>query len=93
MAKNSNQSEWVTFNYSPESPVSSVLLKGEWNNWEPITMKQKKSGEYFVRRKLPHGEWQFGYEVDENWETPHAEKTIPSPYGSLNAIVNVKEAQ
>ncbi len=85
------KTKWVTFSYSPKVPTELVVLKGEWDQWKPITLKQKKNGDFFVRKKLPAGDWQYGYEVDTQWKTPEDTQTISSPYGTKNAIVSIKE--
>jgi len=82
---------WVTFTITPEEGTQSVELMGEWNEWAPEAMKQKKNGEFYVTRVFKIGDtFQFGYRVDGcQWCIDESLPACPSPFGSENALLSL----
>ena len=81
---------WVTFT-APTTECETVAIKGSWNDWKPETMKQKKSGEFYITKVLPVDEtYEFGYLVDESdWITDHDLPKTESPFGSKNSVLEL----
>ena len=78
---------WVTF-IAPVEEVDSVELMGDWNDWAPEAMKQKKSGEFYLTKILNvGGEYQFGYHSNGEWMHDETLDKIESPYGSYNSLL------
>lgn len=83
---------WVTFTILPPNGINSVTLKGEWNGWKDQKMKQKKSGEYYCRKKISPGSWQFGYKLgNSSWINDETCEMTPSPFGSENSLLKIGE--
>ena len=85
----------VTFEYANES-AGEVALVGDFNDWEPIAMKQaKKAGSPFrVKVRMPkNGEYQFRYYVDGSyWANDEgADAYWPNEFGDTNSVVNTGE--
>ena len=84
-----DKSAWVTFSITPED-VQSVKLCGSWNDWKEESMNMKKSGEYYLRRKLDLGsEYQFGYLIDGVWNYDSELECVASPFGSHNSLLKL----
>lgn len=78
---------WVTFT-APVEKVDNVELLGDWNDWTPETMKQKKSGEFYLTKVLTIGsDYQFGYRSNDAWILDETLDKIESPYGSHNSLL------
>jgi 1,4-alpha-glucan branching enzyme len=81
---------WVTFSIVPESD-EKISLYGDWNDWEEEEMKVKKSGEFYLTKVLPcENEYQFGYKVNnKSWICDSDTKTVNSPFGTKNSILEL----
>ena len=83
------KSAWVTFTVSPEN-AHSVKLCGSWNEWREERMNIKKSGEYYLRRKLDlDNEYQFGYLIDAEWSCDSDLECVASPFNSQNSLLKL----
>lgn len=74
--------------------TSSVVLLGDFNNWERAGIPLKANGEtYYTELELEQGrDYEFRYLIDDvRWENDwNADKYVPSPYeGILNSVVSV----
>ncbi len=76
--------DMITIVVVPDSTTKTVILKGEWDNWSEISMKRKKDGSWYVRKKIPHGSWQFGFLCDGIWSTTPEYSAVSSPFGTEN---------
>jgi 1,4-alpha-glucan branching enzyme len=84
-----DKSAWVTFSILPQD-VQSVKLCGSWNEWKEEPMNMKKSGEYYLRRKLDlKREYQFGYLIDDKWSCDNELECVASPFGSQNSLLKL----
>jgi 1,4-alpha-glucan branching enzyme len=82
----------VTFELRPESPVESVHLAGDFNDWDPSghPMKQRKDGVWAITLRLPAArEYAFRYVLDERqWVTDfEADGLAPNGHGEANAVL------
>ncbi|MDX1686414.1 MAG: isoamylase early set domain-containing protein [Candidatus Promineifilaceae bacterium] len=80
----------VSFKVEPED-AESVALVIETNDWEPIPMKQLKSGPFKTTLRLPlDRQIQFRYLIDgETWENDEtADAYVPNKFGSSNSVVD-----
>ncbi len=72
--------------------ASSILLVGDFNNWQlgETPLKKAKTGIWSVSLDLETGkEYQFRYLIDgTNWENDsEADKFVPSGLGSENSVI------
>ncbi len=72
--------------------ASSILLVGDFNNWQlgETPLKKAKTGIWSVSLDLETGkEYQFRYLIDGTiWENdPEADKYVPSGLGSENSVL------
>lgn len=88
----SDSTTWVTLNFQPQESCGNVVLKGEWDNWQGSNMRKKKDGSFYLRKKIPAGVWQCGFDCEESgWQIDTNLDTAPSPYNSLNNVITVGE--
>jgi len=90
ITKKSNKA-WVTFSLNPNYKISSIEVLGEWNDWKPETMKQKKSGEYAITKIIKTADsYQFGYRIDGKiWEVEPECSLVSSPFNSRNSLLKL----
>ena len=74
--------------------ASSILLVGDFNNWQigETPLKKAKTGVWSVSLDLETAkEHQFRYLIDgTNWENdPEADKFVPSGLGSENSVISL----
>jgi hypothetical protein len=87
---NQKNGTWVTFTYKPRGYETKVVLCGEWSEWSDEEMKQKKNGDFYVRKKIKPGVYQFGYRVNEDeWHCDDECEQIASPFGSHNSLLKL----
>ena len=80
----------VTFELTADG-ADNVALVCEANGWEPIPMKQMKSGPFRTKVRLPkEGEFQFRYLIDSaEWRNDDAADAYrPNEYGEQNSVVS-----
>lgn len=83
---------WTTFTIVPEANSKSLHLQGSWDDWKKQSMKKKKDGSFFCRKKLPAGTFEFGFIDDSNhWLADYSCETTSSPFGSVNSVITVGE--
>jgi 1,4-alpha-glucan branching enzyme len=85
----------VTFEYANES-AAEVALVGDFNDWQPLTMKQaKKAGSPFrIKARMPkNADYQFRYYVDRAYwaNDDRADTYWPNKFGEDNSVVNTYE--
>jgi 1,4-alpha-glucan branching enzyme len=76
------------------NPASSIILVGDFNNWQigETPLKKAKTGGWSVSLDLETGkEYQFRYLIDGNiWENdPEADAFVPSGLGSENSVLSL----
>lgn len=80
----------VTFEFSRDD-VESVALCGDFNDWQPLSMKYNKKEKTFrTKVRLPKGEdFHFRYLINENeWENDYeADSYLPNAFGTENSVV------
>jgi 1,4-alpha-glucan branching enzyme len=89
--KKNGQKAWVTFTFSPIEQVESIVVSGEWNEWQEEPMKQKKSGDYSITKVLKAGNsFQFGYKINGNeWRIEEECPAVASPFSSQNSLLEL----
>ena len=89
---NKGKKSWVTFTFIPfDENVENVAVCGEWCNWEEILMKQKKNGEFTLRKYLDSDtSYQFGYKINgDTWTTDTDCASVDSPFNSENSLLKL----
>ena len=80
----------VTFELNVEA-ADSVALVGEFNDWQPVAMKQAKEGPFKTKVRLPkESQFQFRYLVDgQNWQNDDAADAYwTNEFGGNNSVVS-----
>ena len=82
--------EWeVTFEYPKKA--DRVSLVSQYNNWQPVEMKQRKKDRVFYTKvRLPNkSQYQYRYLInDQKWENDEAaDSYVTNEFGSDNSIV------
>lgn len=94
----------VTFAYVPLSgeKVTSVSLRGSFNNWGEWPMKRQPDGSWSITVRLAPGTYQYKYFINGKWPhdmatghngkpvDPKADKYVDDGFGGQNAVRVVK---
>lgn len=81
----------VTFEVEHLADAERVEVLGDWNGWQPETMKKFKNGKHKLAVDLEPGrDYQFRYRVDgERWENDaEADRYVANEHGEENAVVS-----
>jgi len=76
--------------YAPSA--KNVALAGDFNKWNPQTLKMKKDGNGTWKAKvsIPCGKHEYKFVVDGNWWTdPSCKSVSTNSLGSQNSIVSI----
>ncbi|MCM8780287.1 MAG: glycogen-binding domain-containing protein [Candidatus Omnitrophica bacterium] len=76
--------------YAPDA--KNVALAGDFNKWNPVSMKMKKDGKGTWKAKvaLTSGRHEYKFVVDGNWWTdPACKSNTTNAMGSQNSVINV----
>lgn len=80
----------IRFVYSPDGPVNQVSLAGSFNNWQPVVMKKQKNRVYAVELKVPKGQYEYKFIVDDVWQPdPENTDTVQNALGTINSVVTI----
>ena len=83
----------VTFKLSAEeSQAKSVVVLGDWNEWNPKTDKlvKRKDGSFSTTISVPAGqEYKFRYLIDnKRWlNDAGADREVPNLFGTLDSVL------
>jgi len=87
----------VTFAYHPNGTnVTSVSVRGTFNDWKEWHMKEMADGSWVLRICLPPGTYQYKFFIDGKWVKdmskvdPTADSYVADGYGGKNAVKIVK---
>lgn len=84
--KNQKNGLWGTFLL--REPGETAVLKGSWDGWSSHEMRRKKDGTFYLRKKIPAGDWQFGYEINGSlWVADDELPQTAGPFGSNNSLL------
>ena len=71
--------------------VGKVHLVGNFNQWNPHTMRRQKNGSYVMNVELSPGTHEYKFIVDEQWVVdPDNNAWSLNSYGTLNSIAQVE---
>jgi 1,4-alpha-glucan branching enzyme len=71
----------------------SVMLVGDFTHWQenPVAMKKDNSGVWSTSVPLAPGTYHYRFLVDGEWrDDPECTLRVPNPFGSANAVREVK---
>ena len=73
--------------------ATSVMVAGDFNNWQPENGQMEKVGEngaWQIKLPITPGSYNYRLVVDGVWQQdPHNENNQPNPFGEMNSILNV----
>ncbi|MEC8327156.1 MAG: isoamylase early set domain-containing protein [Pseudomonadota bacterium] len=85
----------VTFEFAAEADTH-VSLAGEFNDWQPVSMKYVKKDQVFrTKLRLPiEQNFQFKYLINEQeWQNDHAaDHYLLNEFGTDNSVVSTTRA-
>lgn len=73
--------------------AQAVCIAGSFNDWHPTDtpMIRLEDGRWAKELTLPPGRYEYRFVVDGQWEDdPAAMELIPNPFGTANAVVEVR---
>lgn len=87
------KSTTVTQTFAFRAPAaSSVLLVGDFTQWQkaPISLKKGANGIWRTIVPLAPGEHHYRFLVDGEWrDDPECKLQIPNPFGSRDSVIRV----
>jgi 1,4-alpha-glucan branching enzyme len=92
MAKKSNPTPKQTFSFHAPDALS-VQLVGDFTHWQknPINLKRQSNGTWRTAVVLAPGTYHYRFLVDGQWrDDPECALHVPNPFGSKNAVREVK---
>ncbi len=81
----------VRFSFKPAKAVKTVLVAGDFNGWQPMSMKKQTDGSFV--RDVPANQRKFEYKfiVDGQWiSDPDNSQWARNPYGTFNSIGRIE---
>ena len=90
MISKGRKKDTIRFVFNPDNGEKKVAVAGDFNNWQPETMRRQNQG-YFVKSfPLSSGVYEYKFVVDGHWlhDPDHHDHTTNS-YGALNSVVRV----
>ncbi|HSY75142.1 MAG TPA: isoamylase early set domain-containing protein [Dongiaceae bacterium] len=89
-----SRSELKRTEFYLEAPLAeSVKLAADFTAWEkfPLDMIKTESGAWFTVVPLAPGQYSYRFIVDGKWcDDPRPDQRVPNPFGTVNAMVEVK---
>ncbi len=73
--------------------AASVLLAGDFNDWDTasLPMKKDKKGTWRISLHLDPGTYQYNFYVDGEWKNdPNCTELVPNPFGTFNSVKRVE---
>ena len=68
--------------------AKSVMIAGDFNNWDPQPLKVGKWGVWEAGISLAPGSYHYKYVIDNHWvNDPNNPDTSPNDYGSQDSVV------
>lgn len=70
-----------------------VCVAGSFNDWHPTVtpMIRLEDGNWAKELLLPPGRYEYRFVVDGQWaDDPAAIELIPNPFGTANAVIEVR---
>lgn len=83
----------VTFELSKDIQAETVQLIADFNDWNPVSFEQLKSGKWKLVQELePSQQYQFRYVIEQNGtkeyiNDPEADNIVPNDQGTENAVL------
>jgi 1,4-alpha-glucan branching enzyme len=76
------------FVFSPDWPAEKVALAGDFNEWEPVTMRKQKNGSFAATLPIEPGTYQYKFKVNEEWQAdPDNQACVENEFGSINSVL------
>jgi 1,4-alpha-glucan branching enzyme len=76
------------------APDSDVRLVGEFNGWNPETLRMARkggNGTHEATLLLPAGRYEYKFVVNGEWQCdPACPNWIPNGHGTLNSVIEVR---
>lgn len=81
----------VSFKVKTAAKAQKAALAGDWNNWQPVTMRKQKDGTFIVSVDIPPGRYEYKFVVDGSWvHDGDVPGVISNSYGTLNSVAYIK---
>ncbi len=91
MFKKGRKKGTVRFSVTPANGVKKVCLAGDFNDWEPVTMRKQKNGSYAVTVPIEPGSHQYKFKLDDQWLLdPENHTHSANSFGTLNSVAVVE---
>ncbi len=83
----------VTFELDQSVSAENVMLIADFNDWQPVSFKQAKSGTWKLTQELEPGKsYQFRYVLEQGDQLsfindPEADGVVANDQGTENAVI------
>ncbi len=90
MIKKGSKNGTVRFAIHPCDGANRVQLVGDFTQWNPVTMRRQKNGDYVCIMPLADGTYEYKFIVDGEWEVdPDNNSWSANAFGTMNSIAMV----
>ena len=92
LADTSGSSQGVCLGLT-HATAQEVCIAGSFNDWHPSVtpMVRLDDGKWAKELALPPGRYEYRFVVDGQWvDDPAATELIPNPFGTANAVLEVR---
>lgn len=91
MFTNGRKKGTIRFSINARGGVERAQLVGDFNGWNPQTMRKQKNGGFAATVSLPGGSYEYKFILDGQWmQDPDNGVLAMNPYGSFNSVAVVQ---
>merc|ERR1711892_697646 len=88
--KTKSKDETVEFDITWQGAGDSVMVAGDFNNWQPEEMIQGEKGSWSIKKKLQAGKSNFKFVVDGKWIINNNLESITDQEGNINNQIDIQ---
>merc|ERR1711892_555549 len=88
--KTKSKDDTVEFDITWQGTGDSVMVAGDFNNWQPEVMTQGEKGSWSIKKKLQAGKSNFKFVIDGKWTINNNLESITDQEGNTNNQIDIQ---
>ena len=73
--------------------ANKVEAAGDWNRWQPLSLRRAENGVWYGDFAIPPGEYRYAFRIDgTTWEVPRGVAAVNDGFGGKSAWLSVRES-
>jgi hypothetical protein len=73
--------------------ADEVEAAGDWNRWQPVSLRRAENGVWYGDFAIPPGEYRYAFRIDgKNWEVPRGVAAVNDGFGGKSAWLSVRDS-